>query len=190
MRFFNPVDKANELVSIEKALDLAGVTVAEHVEGKYGKLKCPFGDIYHSDGGLEATLRIYTETNTARCFRCNHSFSPVWLMSQVWGVRSKDAAWKLLEIVGFKLPTFDELWAIYTNPPEEIPDSSMLALALKTYCARICTTWASEQFNPTTSLTLARCLELLEQVDSAARAEEWLVAAKRAMTRIIGEYDG
>lgn len=184
MKFFDPVAKANEIVAIETVLTMAGV---ELNEGNRGKIHCPFGYMYHSDGGLEATVRVYSETNSARCFRCNTSYSPVWLGVMMWGGTSKEVAWKLLELSGFKLPTFEELWTEYTTPKIEIPDTTMLAMALKTYCARVCPSWTIKQFDTDVSSMLSKCLSALNVVLSEEDAEKWLEICKKVMIKVLGD---
>jgi len=186
MKPFNAIDKANEICAVDKVLsDVAKVEIPEHVEGRTGKLYCPFGEFYHSDNGQEPTVRLYTESNSAFCFRCNQTFYPVSLASAVLGVSKTKAAWFLLELVGFKLPSFEELWDKYTNPAEVPPDTSMLALALSVYCRRISDSWATQQFDKDIAKRYSVCLEALDSVATERHAEQWLVSCKEFMAKVL-----
>jgi len=184
MRWFDPIEKANSIVPIETVLEIAGVKVEP---GTTSKVHCPFGEIFHSDSGLAPTIRIYTETNTIQCFRCNSSYTPVWLAAQFWGIKSKNAAWKLLEHVGFKQPTLDEMWSSCEESKTLVPDVSELAVALQIFCNRVCVNWNRRQFEKNVSVMLNRCLILLDKVKNDTDANLWLEASKKAMLLSLEE---
>lgn len=172
------IDEANERVSIVKVCRLIGMDV---FEGASGKFRCPFGDFNHSDGGTAKAFRIYTETNSAYCFSCRAYLTPVNLYAQAKDLRRKDAALLLLEEVGWKPVSHAQRWAELVSPREESVDVSMLALALRTYCARVCPEWDELQLNPDIGGLLSRGLGLLDRVRTAEEAEQWLETCKTVM---------
>lgn len=174
------IDEANERVSIVKVCRLIGMDV---FEGAVGKMYCPFGMFNHSDGGAAKAFRIYTESNSAYCFSCRIYYTPVRLYAEAKDLRRNDAAMLLLEEVGWKPVSHAQRWADLVSPPEESVDLSMLALALRTYCARVCPEWDELQLNPEISELLSRCLGLLDRVRTGEEAEQWLETCKTVMSR-------
>lgn len=173
------IEEANEKVSIIKVCLLIGLNVSE---GGHGKYRCPFGDVNHSDGGIEAAFRIYPETNSAYCFACRKYFSPVYLYAQAKDRRASQAAQDLLEIVGWKPKSQAERWS-EAMTQEVTVDVSALALALRTYCARICREWEEYQLIPEVAELFSRCLALLERVHTPEEADQWLNACKKIMSK-------
>lgn len=173
------IDEANERVSIIQVCRLIGMQVSE---GGYGKHKCPFGDLSHSDGGVTPSFRIYTETNSAYCFACRKFMTPVYIYAQAKDKRYKDAAEDLLEIIGWKPVSQAQHWA-NSVAPEVSVDVSMLGLALRTYCARICVEWEDVQFLPDIAQLLGRCLALLDRIRTPEEAERWLNTCKIVMAK-------
>ncbi len=186
----SPITLANEQVSIMLACSLIGMAVPEDVSyGRSVKVRCPFGEIYHRDGGLDPSFRIYPESNHAYCFACAMGYSPVWLVAQAWGITARQAAAELLERAGIKPVSLADAWAAVAAP-DNLPDVTLLAEALKTYCARIAPTgWAEAQFRPDVAATLSACLDLLDRVATAEDADQWLAGCKEAMSRALVRAD-
>lgn len=182
----NPIDLANTKVSIHQVCKLFDIDVPEFgTDARSFKVHCPMGAFYHSDGGDEPTMRVYSDTNSAYCFRCSTAFSPVWMYSQVQGVRPMQAAKELLDMIGHKPPSATELWERYNNPEQVVPDTASLAIALKTYCARQAKSWETAQFDTDVAAKLAKCLMLLEYVLTEEMAEKWLATTKVAMKQVL-----
>jgi len=178
--------EANERVSIVMACRLAGIEVEDGLTGGSMKTYCPFGRFFHSDGGKEPAFRIYPESNSAYCFSCKKFFSPTTLISDAFDISKKQAAKELLDRVGYKPLTAAEMWA-GVQPKEPEPDTSMLSMALKTYCLRIDPDWQKTQFEPDVGSYLDRCLSLLDQVHTGEEAEAWLTTCKLAMKKFLDQ---
>lgn len=178
------VAMANEKVPIAVACRLAGMDIPEEIYGRSVKVRCPFGEFYHRDGGMEAAFRLYPETNHGYCFVCKASFTPVWLLAQVWGQDSTTVAAELLDRAGIKPATLAQLWA-EASRRDEPPDTAMLAAALQTFCARVSDDWDDTQFAPAVAAKLRACLGLLDQVRTPADADLWLAGCKRVMIVIL-----
>lgn len=172
------IDEADKRVSIVKVCRMIGMHVSE---GWHGKMTCPFGDVNHSDGGIQKSFRIYQETNSAYCFSCRIYFTPVRLYAEAKELRRMDAALVLLEAVGWKPVSQAQRWADLLSSTEEHIDLSMLGLALRTYCARVCSEWDELQLNPEVAELLSRCLALLDRVHTSEEAEQWLDTCKTVM---------
>lgn len=174
---------ANETVPITTACRLIGMSVPDDIGyGRAMKLRCPFGEIWHSDQGAEASMRVYVDSNSLYCFsRCGY-FSPVSLVAAAWDLTLRAAAVELLEHIGHKPVSLAEAWA-QANRRDDTPDHTLLSEALKTYCRRVAPTWDDDQFHPHIAATLTRCLALLDRVTTAEDAHTWLAGCKQAMTR-------
>lgn len=179
------VVEANEHVSIITACRLIGMELPADIEhGRAAKVHCPFGSIWHSDQGLEPTMRLYVDNNTAFCFsRCGF-FTPVNLVAMAWDITRRTAAVELLERIGRKPLSLADAWAKATLHAEP-PDRTTLAEALKTYCSRIAPDWADVQFEPVVASRLTRCLALLDLVDTDDAARAWLAGCKAVMQRAL-----
>lgn len=177
------VRTACEQVSITFACRLVGVDVPDDQEAERLKLHCPFGELYHLDGGMDRAFRVYPQQQRAHCFAGCGSFTPVSLLAHAWGIGRGQAARLLLERVGYRPATAATLWAQAHQPPPV--DVGALAEALKTFCARLDPHWAVRQFQPANAAALVRCLRLLERVDTEEQAQRWLAASKRHMRETI-----
>jgi hypothetical protein len=178
---------ANKEVPIELVCRRIGVHMPEALaDGRSMKLVCPFAGLWHDDGGSMKSFRIYPESNTAHCFAGCGVFSSVWLAAQSWGVSQREAAMRLLDVIGYKPLTVAQLWKD-AQPQERTPDVSSLSLALRTFCERSTADWDEKQFDGGVSHTLSRCLELLREVHTEAEALEWLGTTKLVMLRVLGE---
>lgn len=175
------VSVANEVVPISTVCALIGMDLDPHSSyARNPKVHCPFGEIYHRDGGVEAAFRLYPDTNSAWCFACGTYFTPVWLAVQAWGGTATAVATTLLERVGHHGANAAQAWA-HAATYTPTPDVTLLAEALKTYCARVDPGWDSTQFAPPTAALLSRCLALLDLVTDEAQAHQWLAGCKQVM---------
>ncbi len=189
MKRRNPVALADEQVPITTACRLIGMYVPEAVDmGRSVKLRCPFGEIYHRDHGVEAAFRVYPESNHAWCFSCGQHYGPTRLVAQAWGISRLQAAAELLERAGIKPATLADLWAEVAHH-EPAPDTTMLAEALKTFCRRVDPDWEFNQFEPPVAAALSACLGLLDHVRNQADAALWLDQTKRVMHTHLATVD-
>lgn len=176
---------ANEQVSIVSVLQMLGVDLPDDVgSSRSRKLSCPFGQVYHSDGGVSPAMRIYPDTNSAYCFSCSMYFTPVSLAAQGLDCDPLTAANRLLDRIGHRPTTLAQKWE-QARSYEPEPDKALLADALKTYCRRINPDWAGRQFDPAVAATLTRCLSLLDLVHTAQDVSLWLSRCKVAMCRTL-----
>lgn len=181
MRRPGVVTVANEKVPITTVLSMLGVEV---FDGSNRKIRCPFGKVYHSDGGIDPAMRVYPETNSCYCFSCTQYFTPVGIASQALDMGLRDTAEMLLDRIGHRPLDPVKAWE-QASKYEPAPDTAMLAEALKTYCRRISPDWPARQFEPEISYLLRRCLGLLDQVKTGKGAVLWLTLCKRVMHRSL-----
>jgi hypothetical protein len=99
----------------------------------------------------------------------------------------KDSAEFLLEKIGYKKPTPEEVWA-GVQPKEPEPDKSLLNKALRIYCQRVSKDWSRDQFKPEVAEVLDRCLTLLDSVATSEDADFWLKGSKVIMSRALGNW--
>ncbi len=176
---------ANEQVSIVTVLQMLGIELPDDIgSGRSRKLHCPFGDVYHSDQGASAAMRVYPETNSAYCFSCSAYFTPVSLAAKAMGCSMPQAAEQLLDRVGHRPLDLAGQWA-QAKEYEPDPDKALLADALKTYCRRKHPGWEMQQFDGSVAAVLTRCLGILDLVKTANDATTWLDVCKRAMDRAL-----
>ncbi len=176
---------ANEVVSIIRACQIIGMGLPEDVGYRRStKLFCPFGDLYHSDQGIERAFRIYVDANTAFCFAGCGFFTPVSLAAYAWDLDHKTAAAEILDRVGYRPLTLAEAW-VKASQREDPPDDTSLRAALQTYCRRISPDWDRLQFSPAVATTFTQCLDLLDRVHTEADAREWLDGTKVLMSRVL-----
>lgn len=181
----NVVDEANEHVSIITVCQMLGVELPDDLSfSRSIKVACPFGALYHSDGGVASAMRVYQETNSAYCFSCSQYFTPVNLTAQALDVDRRSAALNLLDRIGHRPLDPLAVWE-RARKYEPEPDKSLLADALKTFCRRIDSGWMTRQFEPKVASTLTRCLSILDLVHSPDDVSLWLTRCKRAMTQTL-----
>lgn len=176
------IDLANEQVSIVTVCQLLGVPLTGDEVRR--KVHCPFGQIYHSDGGTSPTMRINAEANTARCFNCEQTFTPVRLYGQAMELSLRVAALRLLDHVGYRPLDAATVWRQAQQFRPEV-DKALLADALKTYCRRVCRGWSERQFDPAVAATLTRCLAVLDLVLTPDDVASWLGTCKAAMSNVL-----
>lgn len=172
-----PIGTVCRLIGMDTPADAGDLTYSGRM-----KLHCPFGHLYHGDGGVEAAMRIYPDH--AYCFRCAAYFTPVKLAAQAWDVTWSVAAARLLDAIGYRPLSLAEQWADVVDPVRE-PDTTMLAEALKTYCRRVDPGWSVRQYDPAVSAALTRCLGLLDLVHADQDAARWLGTCKQVMARVL-----
>jgi hypothetical protein len=176
----NIIAVANEKVPITTVLNMLGVDVADTRR----KFRCPFGNVYHSDGGIAAAMRVYPDSNSCYCFSCTAYYTPVMLAARALDMSRRAAAMHLLDRIGYRGLDAVSAWRNAQEYEPEL-DKAMLADALKTYCRRVAPTWSSQQFEPAVSRLLMRCLGLLDLVRSSEDANLWLGRSKEAMSRVL-----
>ena len=183
------VSIANDKVPITLACRIAGMDIDDDIAyGRSMKVYCPFGELYHSDQGVEPAFRIYVDSNSAYCFACSTYFTPVWLVAQVWDQQPAQVAVELLERVGIKPVSLADAWA-QAAVRDVAPDTSLLAEALKLFCGRICVDWDDAQFEPDTAGLLSRCLALLDLVHTEGEARQWLDECKKVMRAALAQRE-
>lgn len=180
----NVVAVANEKVPIVTVCRLFGVELPDEIGGRSGKVRCPFGEIYHSDGGISPAMRIYPDTNSAYCFSCAAHYTPVSLAARAMDCDQRSAALRLLDRIGYRPMNLAEQWQ-QASRYQPTPDRALLADALKTYCRRIDVRWPARQFEPPVAAVLTRCLNLLDLVKSGDDVTLWLQGCKQAMRQAL-----
>lgn len=177
---------ANKRVPITMSCRIAGTEIPDGLEAtKSLKVRCPFGEIYHDDGGAEAAFRVYPGPNNAWCFACGEFYTPVRLAAVAWDVTQEQAAIQLLERINYKPASYAHHWAGLQRP--DPPDVAALAQALQFYCGRISPDFDSRRQEERVADFLARCLGLIGRVATEAEAETWLATTKQVMAEILGE---
>lgn len=184
----NVTTVANENVSIVTVCQMLGVDLPDDVgSSRSRKVSCPFGELYHSDQGVSAAMRIYPDTNSVYCFSCSTYWTPVSLAAQAWDVDRRTAAERLLDHIGYRPLDLATAWRTATEFEPE-PDKALMADALKTYCRRIDKQWNLRQFDAGVAATLTRCLSLLDLVRTSDDVGVWLAGCKTVMQRTLSQY--
>lgn len=175
------ISTANEVVGIEQACVMVGMDYATG----FGKHYCPFGNLYHADGGISRSFRVYPTSNSAYCFACAAYYNPVKLVATAKGISDEDAAEFLLESVGYVAPDAYSRFEAATATDTRV-ETNDLAAALKMACARYSSEWETRQFDDDVAVPFATVLGLLPKVKTDADAEKWLATAKIVMSRALG----
>lgn len=182
------IELANERYSIIQACNKLGMDIPDFSFSS-AKLYCPFGHLFHADGGQSKAFRVYPGTNSAFCFAGCGYYSPVRLIATDKGISEADAAESILEETNYVPPDFESRWnALMTEQATPNPDD--LAEALKVACARMEPNWDERQFEEKVSIKLRQCLQLLPKVQTEEDATKWLSMTKQAMHITLGEYSG
>lgn len=180
----SPIALANDKVGIDAVCRSLGMYLPDYAVLSSYKTYCPFGAMYHADGGDSKAFRLYPESNTAFCFAgCGH-FTPVRLTAFALDLSDSEAAQKLLDEVGYVEETIETKWAKLLEEDRTV-DTDLLAEALKTYCSRIDPYWEANQFEEPVSSILNRCFALLEGVNTQEDASKWLKATKVVMSNTL-----
>lgn len=138
------------------------------------RISCPFC--------LEdRAMRVYPDH--AHCYGCSAGYSPVWLLATHEGCPAGQAAGKLLEATGRRVPPDDARPAA----PEAAGPGTLAGRALVTWCSVTDPRWERDQYDARVSVTLARCRGLLDRARSADEAAAGLVTAKKIMATVIAQ---
>lgn len=173
---------ANAEVNIFRVADWIGMSVPETSASL--KTYCPFGEVSHPDGGVDAAFRFYRDTNSAYCFAGCGAFGPVRLAAVAWDRSFRDVAEELLERIGHRPLDPVEAWeaaAAYVAPV----DLEALGSALKLYAERVEPQWQTKQYEDEVQQVLGRCFALLGSVRSGDEAGRWLETCKTVVTRVL-----
>lgn len=185
------VDVANEHVSIITVCRMLGMDLPDGEYLSRRKVHCPFGDLYHSDGGIAPAMRIYPDGNYAYCFNCSLMLTPVGLAARALDLDWRTAALRLLDRVGYR--PLDVVAQFEQARDFSAPlNRALLADALKTYCRRISPSWSRQQFEHSVAASLDRCLHLLDLVHTPDDVTMWLNRCKEVMSRTLSppEFSG
>lgn len=175
---------ANSTVSIVHVLRAIGVDTPELSRGSI-KVHCPFGEVWHGDGGNEQALRVYEDTNTSFCFACTKLYTPTALHALTYDISESDAAEILLNDVAPQLKENFQNWDKLMKEHILKPDTFSLVRALEIYCSTIREDWFLVQFDENISVLHLKCLALLDRIQSAEDAADWLRVSKEVMSRIL-----
>lgn len=147
-----------------------------------GKTRCPFGELYHPDGGQDPAFRVYSEH--AFCFACWKYWTPSRLAADAWDLPEEIAASRLLDETGTRPAGWEEEWDRVAAEPR--PDASQLADALRVFCSgEAGLDWEQARMDPEVSLYLSQCLGYLGGVQTSQDAGQWLDLAKQVMNTVI-----
>lgn len=174
---------ANERMSIVDACNEVGMDVFSNA-GNY-KFHCPFGHLYHKDGGHAKSFRLYEDSNSAYCFACPMYFTPSKLIALDRDVSEDEAAQIILETTGYVAPALEDRWESARTVVQPPVDTSGLATALATYCRRIDPLWDVTQFDEPQATVFRRCVELTDTVRTEEDVTLWLEKTKAAMSKLL-----
>lgn len=177
---------ANERADICKVLRWLNYETPD--SARTNKVHCPFGEIWHKDGGHEAAARIYEDSNVIFCFACSRVFVPTSLYALSKDCTETDAAEMILREFAPQLLLVNEITEKIEFMDEPLkPDIHSLRAALDIYCSRIDENWNFHQFEKTISGAYLKCLNLLGRVVTTGDADLWLAKSKEIMKKVIKE---
>lgn len=177
------IELANERMGIVAACNHIGMGLPDHLSSSM-KVDCPFGSLYHLDGGTSRSMRVYAETNSAWCFAGCGYFTPVRLIADDKDISEQDAAEHILDITHYVPPDFESQWdALMAEVPPV--NTASLAEALKVACARMAHDWEELQFSSEVSSKLTACFALLPQLQTPEQAQKWLDVSKFVMQSVL-----
>lgn len=178
------IQLANERMTIIEACNSLGMDVMDFSIASL-KVWCPFGHLYHADGGTTKAMRIYPATNSAWCFAGCGYFTPVKLIAMDKGITEQQAAESILESTNYVPPDYESRWnALLDEKPAINTDD--LTEALKIACSRMVPDWEERQFDEVVAHKLRQCLALLRKVRSEEDATKWLSTTKQIMKTTMG----
>jgi hypothetical protein len=168
-------ERANR-VPLDEVGSWLGLGGFQNDSGRPYKAFCPSGSSYHSDGGLQAALRVYPDTNTGYCFLCSWFVTPVKLVAVAKDITEPEALALLLD----KFSPGDEPQAATETDALGLSDlRSALVLYHQSLLAR---QGMSLTEDPTgSSEVLAQALSLLSLVKTQDDAVKWLSVGKQAV---------
>lgn len=174
---------ANERISITKACSMIGMDVDGHAAASM-KMYCPFGEIYHQDGGISKSFRVYPDTNSAWCFAGCGFFNPVKLVAAYRDLPDPEAAEQILLETGYVPEDFESRWEAAVADDFRV-DTSALAQALALACRRLHPRWEQLQFDNEVSQRFNQCLSLLPKVRTSGDADLWLSRTRETMANTL-----
>lgn len=177
----SPIKLARELMTINEACIEVGMGDVSGMAKTY----CPFGSVFHSDGGRSRAFKVYPETNTAYCFACQKVYDPVSLIANDRDITFRAAAELILEMKAYVAPDYETRWDAITKQAATV-DVEALQDALKIACSRMVPDWATRQFEDRVAAKLAQCLALARKVKTDDDGRKWLDMTKEAMRRTLG----
>jgi len=149
------------------------------------KQYCPFGEIFHADGGRSKSFRIFSDSNSAYCYACSEYFDPVLLLARYKDLSKKDAALFLLDYINYRPEDAESRWASLLEDTVPV-DQDYLSEALKVFCSGVSPEWEIRQFDRDVSDPFNRCLKLLPMVRTDEDACKWLSVSKQVMRNTLG----
>lgn len=179
------VELANSRMTIVQACNTLGMDIPDQLWGS-PKFYCPFGHLFHADGGMGKAFRIYLQTNSAYCFAGCGRFEPVSLIALDKDWTDDRAAEWILDQTNYVPPDYESQW---TNLQERatLVNQDALSEALKVACSRFAPDWEDLQLEDRVARTFRKCLEILPKIQTEEQAEKWLTTAKETMRRVLGE---
>lgn len=149
------------------------------------KFHCPFGHLFHKDGGMAKSFRVYSESNSAYCFACDIYFTPTRLLAMANDRTEDEVAQDILIRSGYVEPDIESRWEAARALPATEIDTSGLATALAVYCRRIEPLWEVLQFEEPQATVFRKCVELTAAVHTEADVATWLEKTKAAMRKVL-----
>jgi len=174
---------ANEHYSIFKACARVGMDIGVAARAK--KEYCPFGQVWHSDGGESPAMRVYEDSNHAYCFACPKYYTPSLLIATAEDLSEDAAVDSMLLELGYIESDTGARWDAAIKPPTL--NKAAFSEALQIAAARIITPWSIRQYDPEVVEWMNKCLSLLEKVHTIEHGEVWLDVTKRALTERFGK---
>lgn len=178
----SPITIANEIMTIDEACIEVGMGDVSGMAKAY----CPFGPVFHSDGGRERAFKVYPASNSAYCFACQRRYDPVSLIATEKDITYQAAAEWILEHKEWAAPDYVSQWEALTTKPTKV-DYEGLQEALKLSCARMVPDWDTRQFEPKVAHKLTQCFTFVRGVKDDEGARKWLDTTKEAMRRVLAE---
>lgn len=176
----SPIKLANELMTIFEACEEVGMG---NISGM-AKTYCPFGQVFHTDGGRTRAFKVYPESNSAYCFACPKRYDPVSLIATEKDISYRAAAEWILEKKAYVSPDYQTRWDALTQETVLV-DHEALQDALKIACTRMVPDWAARQFEPRVANKLTQCLSIARKVGTEEDGRKWLDMSKQAMRQAL-----
>lgn len=177
----SPIKLARELMTINEACIEVGMGDVSGMAKTY----CPFGSVFHADGGRSRAFKVYPDTNTAYCFACQKVYDPVSLIATDKDITFRAAAELILEMKAYVSPDYQTRWEALTTEKVEV-DTEALQDALRIACSRMVPDWETRQFEDRVATKLTQCLALARKVKNDEDGRKWLDMTKQAMRQALG----
>lgn len=175
---------ANENYGILKAASRAGVDVDNYFRAR--KMYCPFGAVFHSDGGDDPAMRVYAEDDHAYCFACGKSFSPAQLIAAAEDITEDEAVESMLLELGVVDKRLGDRWQSAADDADAV-DTQALAEAFRIAASYIITPWSERQYDADVAVWMSKCLALLDKVKTVEQGDSWLATVKQALRLKFGK---